>query len=458
MGASQQGRGRDLRALRVPGAERRPGVEGLTEIVRVQAERIAVLETIIELAPVGIGVVDLEGRAPLTNDTLRQLLGYSAEEFAAMTFSEFSHPDDDEANMPLFAKLREGRIDRFTMEKRLVRKDGRLLWTALTVSLVRDDDGQPSYGIGMTQDISERRELERKLQDAERHYRLLVERVPAVVYTAEAGPAGRWHYVSPQIEQLLGFTPEEWMADENLWFSRLVEEDRAAALASELGLARMTVAGPGWATYRLRHRDGTVVWVRDAAMARAGRGGDVVLDGVLFDVTQEKFLEEELARQAKHDPLTGLVNRGHFRELVDNALALAAETGAPVALLFIDLDGFKAVNDTLGHGTGDQVLATVAGRLVFGVPDDAVLARLGGDEFAVLLQGRHTRRLHQLASRLLGIFAEPVPVQGVTVRVGASIGASIAGPDDTTDSLLHRADQAMYRAKSDGGDGFVLSD
>lgn len=456
MSANENGQARDLAGFDAPARAHLASAEDLAAFARSQAERIEQLETILELAPVGIGIVDLDGRAPLTNETLRRLLGYSAEEFARMPFSEFSHPVDNEENLRLFAQLTAGEIDRFAMEKRFFCKDGRLLWTYLTVSLVRDDNGEPAYAIGMTQDISDRRALEEQLRAAEKHYRLLVERVPAVVYTAEVGVAGPWHYVSPQIESLLGYSAQEWTSTPTLWFERIVEEDRVEALAAE---ERISLSSDGpvlGVTYRLRHRDGRIVWVHDAAVARPGRGGVSVLNGVLLDVTQEKLLEEALARQAIHDPLTGLVNRAHFRERVDRGLAASRERGTPLAMLFIDLDGFKTVNDTLGHGPGDNVLALVAGRLAEQTPDGCTLARLGGDEFALLVEGRWTEHLPELAERLLEALVEPVRVLDRAVRVGASIGGTVAGPADTTDTLLHHADQAMYRAKADGGHRFLL--
>ncbi|HEY3436548.1 MAG TPA: diguanylate cyclase [Actinotalea sp.] len=432
--------------------------EDLRDVVRSQTARISRLEQIIRLAPVGIGIVDLDGKAPLANDHLRELLGYTPEEFADMPFSEYSHPDEIAENLRLFGLLTSGGIDRFALEKRLRSKDGRLVWVALTVSLVRDDADQPAYAIAMVQDISARKRLEEELRDAEKHYRLLVQRVPAVVYTAEAGAGGRWLYVSPQIEQLLGFTPEEWTASPGLWFERMVEADRAAVIDGE-DHVQVTSAEPLLSTtYRLRHRDERIVWVRDAAVARRGRGGAVVLNGVLVDVTQEKALEEALARQAIHDPLTGLVNRGHFRERVDEALRESHVGGPAVALLFIDLDGFKAINDTLGHGAGDVVLSQAARRLLDAADPACVVARLGGDEFAVLVTGAEADALRALAAGLLDALVEPASAGTRVVRVGASIGGALAGPADTTDTLLHRADQAMYRAKGEGGGRFLLED
>ena len=185
------------------------------------AARLARLETILELAPVGIGLVDFHGRTTMTNSALRRMLGYSVEEFATMPWSEFTHPDDIEPNAVLSRRLVAGEIDHFTMEKRFIRKGGGYLWVDLTVSLVRDAEGNPDYEIGMTLDITKRKGLEGDLRAAEERYRLLVERVPAVVYVMEASPEPKALYVSPQIERMLGFSPQDWMADPEMWMRQL---------------------------------------------------------------------------------------------------------------------------------------------------------------------------------------------------------------------------------------------
>ena len=414
------------------------------------AARVERLETILELAPVGIGLVDFEGRTTMTNSTLRRMLGYSPEEFARMPWSEFTHPDDVEPNAVLSRQLAAGDIDHFTMEKRFLRKEGGYLWTALTVSLVRDANGEPDYEIGMTSDITKRKKLESDLRAAEERFRLLVERVPAVVYVAEPGPHGRWQYVGPQIERMLGFTAQEWMADPGLWLRQLDPSDREEALAGE---ERWVLAGtavePRSETYRLRRKDGTVVWVRDDALVLFDQDGAPTIQGVLVDVTQEKELEERLAHQAFHDSLTGLPNRRLFRERVDRAFVGEAEAG--VAVIFIDLDNFKAVNDSFGHACGDKVLVAAARRIRACARGVDTAARLGGDEFALLLEGGTIEQATALADRILAaVHDAPIEFSGGTVIVGASIGIAAAGPGETTDTLLRNADLAMYQAKRRG--------
>ncbi len=416
------------------------------------AARLVRLETILELAPVGIGLVDFEGRTTMTNSTLHRMLGYSPEEFAKMPWSEFTHPDDIEPNAVLSRQLAAGVIDRFDMEKRFLRKQGGYLWTALTVSLVRDADGKPDYEIGMTLDITERKRLESDLRAAEERFRLLVERVPAVVYVAEPGAAGTWHYVSPQIERMLGFTAQEWMEDPGLWLRQLDPSDRDEALADK---QRMILAGTEVEarsdTYRLHRRDGTVVWVRDDAMVLYDQDGIPTFQGVLVDVTQEKDLEERLGHQAFHDPLTGLPNRRLFRERVDHSLASPAWPNTGGVVMFIDLDNFKTVNDSFGHASGDEVIVAAARRIKACARAEDTASRLGGDEFALLLETATVQQAVALADRILvALHDTPIEFSGGAVVVGASIGIAAAEPGETTETVLRNADLAMYQAKLRG--------
>ncbi len=423
----------------------------LRALVELQAERIAQLDTVIEAAPVGIGLVALDGRTPLTNDTLRVLLGYSEQEFADLPFAQYTHPDDIEPNAVLFAQMAAGSLDWFHMEKRFLRKDGSAMWADLTVSLVRDAQGRPDYAIGMTQDITERKRLADELRAAELHYRLLVEHVPAVVYVAEPGADGRWRYVSPRIEPMLGYTAQEWMDDPELWASRVHPDDLARVLAYEDEVSHSGVQAETFPslTYRMRHRDGRLIWVRDDAMILREGDERPAFHGVLVDVTPEKELEERLAHMVDHDPLTGLVNRPHFHRLVDQALAGRSWTGS-VAVLYVDLDGFKGVNDGYGHATGDRVLGAVAGRLLASAPEGATVARLGGDEFALLVLAE--RDVAAVAARVSDAVRDVrVAVAGQPVHVTASVGYAVAERWHTTELLLHDADQAMYRAKVAGG-------
>ena len=174
------------------------------------------------------------------------------------------------------------------------------------------------------------------------------------------------------------------------------------------------------------------------------------------EVTDRKRLEDELRHQARTDPLTGLLNRAAFSERLAAATA-SVDPAAPPAVLFVDVDDFKGVNDSLGHAVGDDLLVAVAGRLTGDVRAEDVVARLGGDEFAVLLAEADDERLRDVAGRLLTSLRAPVVLSGTTLSVTASVGGALGAPGDTAETLLHRADTAMYEAKRAGKDSVVAA-
>ncbi|HEY0508239.1 MAG TPA: diguanylate cyclase, partial [Blastococcus sp.] len=200
---------------------------------------------------------------------------------------------------------------------------------------------------------------------------------------------------------------------------------------------------------RVQHSSGGTRWVE---MRISGRVDAVGIRGWvvnLREVTDRKLFEDELRRQATTDPLTGLLNRTAFSDRLTAATECIDAT-APPAVLFVDIDDFKAVNDTLGHAAGDELLRTVAARLSADVRADDVVARLGGDEFAVLLTNAFGTRLHDVAERLLVSLRCPMDIAGSTLAVTASIGGALGSPGNTAEWLLHSADTAMYSAKRSG--------
>jgi diguanylate cyclase (GGDEF)-like protein/PAS domain S-box-containing protein len=217
-------------------------------------------------------------------------------------------------------------------------------------------------------------------------------------------------------------------------------------------------------------------WRGEFAWARPG-GGEAVVSQVLIahrspdgqidrvssisrDVTEQQALQEQLAHQALHDPLTGLANRRLFFDRLDLARARARRSGSVLGVLFMDLDGFKAINDTLGHEAGDEVLVTVAGRLRAAMRAADTLARLGGDEFAILCEDlTGPDDLIRIAERLTKVVGQPFQVEGTPVSVGMSTGIAVAAqPAGNADELLRQADAAMYQAKRAGKRRWQLFD
>jgi diguanylate cyclase (GGDEF)-like protein/PAS domain S-box-containing protein len=322
----------------------------------------------------------------------------------------------------------------------------------LELSVAEWNMGEQTYYSGIMRDISERRKAENLLREREEFLRFLIERVPVVVYRAEVGSEGRWLYVSPQIETLLGYTPEEWQSDPTLWLQRIHPDDRQACLTEEEAVRLTVDEKPEASEYRMMARDGRVIWViDDAFVVRDSNGAPHYWSGVLYDITERKNLEQQLEHQALSDSLTGLANRALFLDRVEHALARGGRDEEPVTILFLDLDDFKTVNDSLGHEAGDELLVTVASRLKRCLRPADTVARLGGDEFAILLESTSAESAVALARRVLEALGEPYSAGGRAMVVRASIGvATGSAPAHDAGDLLRNADVAMYVAKGGG--------
>lgn len=296
-----------------------------------------------------------------------------------------------------------------------------------------------------------RARLYAEARSSEARYRALIEQIPAVTYVevvADGGP--NLPYVSPQVATILGYAPDAYAAAYADWSDFVHPDDRATTVAAD---AHAEATGePFRAEYRHRTHDGRWVWVHEEAVQLPGEAGaPQVWQGVMFDVTARKTLEERLAHEATHDPLTGLPNRALFTDRLAHAVAWAGRRGSSLAVLFIDLDDFKVVNDTLGHDAGDRLLVAVAGRIRGCLRPIDIAARLGGDEFAVLLEGAAAEEAGAVAARIAARVAAPLPLAGREMAVAASVGVALSREgQERPEELLRQADAAMYAAKRAG--------
>jgi diguanylate cyclase (GGDEF)-like protein/PAS domain S-box-containing protein len=297
--------------------------------------------------------------------------------------------------------------------------------------------------------------VESEALEIERRYRTLVEQLPLVVYVDALDEGSSNIFTSGQIEPLLGYTVEEWREDPDLFIRTLHPEDRERVLAAH-GRTHRTHE-PLSLEYRLVARDGRVVWVRDDGVVVIGDDGEpLYLQGYLLDVTAERELQEQLRLQALFDPLTGLANRAFFHEQLEHAISIRTENEPGTAVVFIDLDEFKQINDQYGHSVGDDVLAILGDRLKTVIRAGDSVARLGGDEFAVLLTSvREPAEPAIVAERLLEQITAPIDVAGRHLLLTASIGIALGS---TGAELLKQADAAMYRAKSNPDADYAFYD
>ena len=309
------------------------------------------------------------------------------------------------------------------------------------------------------------------LQEAQAKHQAVIEQIPAITYTDRLDRTKRTPmFISPQVESLLGVTPEEWLSELSLRYELLHPDERDRVKEE---YERALAAGePFRAEYRMVARDDRVLWFRDEETTiRDEVGKPKLVQGVMLDITERKRAEEELAFLAYHDKLTGLPNRHMFEELLDLSIARARRHDLAVSVLYMDLDDFKLVNDSLGHAAGDELLGMVADRLREATRETDLVARQGGDEFLLLLADLERRRdspLHEatdnallvaesVASRVFESLREPFVLGETEFYVSASIGISMF-PDDADDaeSLLKNADAAMYQSKKAGPGNFML--
>ena len=522
-------------------------------------------------AAIGMALVGTDGRWLQVNRSLCQTVGYSEEELLEKTFQELTHPEDLDADVGQMRRMLAGEIETYQMEKRYLRKDGHVVWILLSVSLVRDEEGEPLYFISQIQDITERKRAEERLRQAETRYRALVERMPAVVYVQEIGSPDSAMYMSPQIETLTGYSPEE-CKDPDLRWSMVHPDDRERMQSEDEWTGE---PGEIFTTeYRVVRRDGGIVWVRnESVMFEEEAGGSRYWQGFMVDITERKRSEglvrqqaalleqthdavfmwklggeitywnqgaerlygwskeealghishellktihpfapeelfhrlrrdgywegelvhhardgrrvvvesrhvlthndsepgfvietnrditerkalgERLQYQANHDHLTHLPNRQLFLDRLEQALRRTKRRpGREAAVLFVDLDDFKVVNDSLGHEVGDSLLVKLGERLSRCLRPEDTLARFGGDEFAMVLENvGSTKDAVRVAERIIEELRTPFVFEGRELVLRASIGI-VLGDDRTKGpgELLKDADTAMYRAKGEG--------
>jgi diguanylate cyclase (GGDEF)-like protein/PAS domain S-box-containing protein len=341
----------------------------------------------------------------------------------------------------------------YDVEYRVIWPDGSLHWLAERARVVeRNNNGNPWRYLGVTMDVTERKSVEEALRASEEQFRLLFAANPHPMWVYDRETL-RFLEVNGAAIAHYGYTRDEFLA---MTIEEIRPSDDLARLRANLARERPELeASSGW-----RHltRDGRILDVEITSHAITFRGRQAVLV-VAQDVTARLVLERQLAHQAFHDPLTGLPNRLLFRDRLEHALARRAEHAGSIAVLFLDLDEFKVVNDTLGHEAGDRLLVAVADRLRRCLREHDTLARLGGDEFTVLLEDLPDPKMAGvLAERVTEILRTPFHLDDREIVVTASVGIAVPTIGAHADEVLRLADVAMYEAKHRGRDRVAVFD
>jgi diguanylate cyclase (GGDEF)-like protein/PAS domain S-box-containing protein len=316
------------------------------------------------------------------------------------------------------------------------------------VELLTELSNDIAYGITSLRTVAARRLAERVLRLRQRAVEASVN---AILITDATRPDNPVEYVNPAFERITGYSAGE-VHGHNARFLQREDRDQSGLQEIRLALAKQT---EGHAVVRNYRKDGSLFW-NDLHIApvRDELGEVTHFVGILNDITEAQLYQQELEHQANHDVLTGLPNRNLLTDRMAQAVAHARRKRERLAIVCLDLDRFKLINDSFGHLVGDALLKTVAARLRATLRESDTVARLGGDEFMVILSGlAHAEDAGGVAQKLLAALARPVAIEAHDLHVTASIGISIYPEDgDSTDALLRNADTAMYRAKEQGRD------
>jgi diguanylate cyclase (GGDEF)-like protein/PAS domain S-box-containing protein len=270
----------------------------------------------------------------------------------------------------------------------------------------------------------------------------LVSSLDAIVWEAD-GDDYRMTFVSPRSRDIAGYPEDVWLNEPEFWERHLHPDDRERAIA--VTDAAIKALNSVRIEYRFQVASGEYRWFSDVIrVIRKADGSGHRLVGVMIDITDQKRIEELLAYRATHDTLTGLLNR----EQLDIELERVHQLPDPWALLFLDLNGFKDVNDALGHSVGDEVLRIVAKRLTTATRPDDIVARFGGDEFCVLAPVPEQDTAVTIARRLRDAVHGATTVGGHMLRLTVTVGIAYVAPDGSPETLLRQADTAMYSAKN----------
>jgi len=394
---------------------------------------------------------DARGTMEFVSAGCLQLTGWRASDLlrsGGNSFDELIHPDDRIwVRETIAVSLAEHQP--FDIEYRIVRADGGMRWVWDRGTGVANANAEVVAIEGLVHDITERKQAHQALCDAEQRYRGLFDNAIEGVFRSTV--EGEYLDANPALAGIYGYeNPATLMQSVRNIGSQLYVEPARRVEFMRIMRERGEVSGFESQIYC---RNGQIIWISENARAIRDETGKVLLyEGTVEDITERKHYERRLEWQATHDALTGLANRSLMQDRLDLAINRAGEDGGHVAVLFIDLDRFKLINDTLGHQVGDELLQIVAKRLQRCTRGSDTVARLGGDEFVLILNappgGDPTGRTLEL---LMQAVSDPCNVGGREYNLTCSIGVALY-PDDGLDAetLLKHADTALYRAKDSG--------
>ncbi|HLN64304.1 MAG TPA: EAL domain-containing protein [Symbiobacteriaceae bacterium] len=429
---------------RIPGVLGRlpsdtPAVSALTDLASEARKAATALEQLLRMTPDILLIAGSDGAIAMASDRCRAVLGYDPAELDGFTVADLLVPDDRTCVAEAIARVGTG-TPGHALQTRWRRRDGEVVsleWTGVGSAA----DG---FLFAVLRDLTTQKQYEQLLRESEQLYEALFDHSPDAVFSVDR--EGRVVSLNSVCASLLGYQAQEILGRPLYEFL-----DPASAEKGQEALRQVMDGMPRDAETIIRQRDGHTRTMHVTLVPMNLEGRIVGGLGVARDITDRKQAEEQLAHLAYHDPLTGLANRTLFMTRLEQGLDRAVRNQPSLALLYLDLDDFKIVNDSLGHRAGDALLVEAARRLKACVRPSDTVARLGGDEFTVLLEGiEDTPDAVMVAHRILETLREPYLIDGHKVVATPSVGVVMGNQGQDAKELLRYADIAMYRAKQNG--------
>jgi diguanylate cyclase (GGDEF)-like protein/PAS domain S-box-containing protein len=399
-------------------------------------------------AAVGIARVGTDGTWLDVNQKLCDIVGYSKDELLKLTFQDITHPDDLNTDMCYVQQLLSGQIESYAIEKRYFHKSGKTVWINLNVGMARNSDGSPNYFISVVEDIDARKNGEVRLLKLS----MAVEQSPDSIVITDLD--ARIEYVNATFIKETGYSLDELIGNN----PRILQSGKTPKATYDDMWAHL-LRGELWeGEFSNRRKDGTeyneLVYI---APVRQTNGQTTNYLAIKENITERKAADALIVQLAHFDQLTGLPNRRLLNDHARFALSLAQRRHEHLTVMFLDLDHFKDVNDTLGHSIGDQLLIEVAKRIKAALREEDTVSRLGGDEFILVLPDTDAEGAARVADKLINEISQPVIIAQHELITTASIGISIYPYDgDDLEGLSKNADAAMYLAKHEGRNGYYF--
>lgn len=414
------------------------------------AEQDRLLKYFYELPFIGMAITSPDTKRWLRfNDQFCEMMGYSGEELSKKTWVEVTHPDDVAKGAAARERIMKGESEGYAMNKRFIRKDGSIIFANVDVKCVRRDDGRVHYFVSMIRDITEQERRKTEILAARRQLQATLDAIPDLLFELDAeGCVHAWHSVRRTEfppgsgESLVGKKVADVLPGEavDIILSALSEaQEKGLSSGKQLELRLPGREDKWWFELSVsrKHVD-PATGPRFIVLAR--------------DITERKASEQRVLHLAHYDSLTGLPNRALLADRMRVAINRAARQPKRLAVLFIDLDRFKAINDSLGHDVGDHLLKAVAERMQTSIRSVDTVSRVGGDEFVVLLSEIETAEdAARVAQKIISGLSQPYRIEKHELLLTGSVGICIY-PDNGTEAgvLLRNADASMYAAKEAG--------